>query len=186
MKKWKQIRDNNCVVIQHVFQCNRYAPQNKQMIWIESILTHLFYFSFRFGGSLYTTCLVFENIKIKKRGRTNCSLWIAVNCLNPNLCFVIFYQATLVTLLICLITCGGIIWNVSKTIIWRTKCYAKIVIQKLAMACLHNYSFATCIFAWNYEWIITWEQPLNWVRRDDTRHEKWNIFCQLVIFLNLS
>ena len=59
---------------------------------------------------------------------------------------------------------------------WRTKCYAKIVIQKLAMACLYNYSFATCIFAWNYEWIITWEQPLNWVRRDDTRHEKWNIF----------
>ena len=117
-----------------------------------------------------------ENVKIKKRGRTNCSLWIAVNCLNPNLCFVIFYQATLLTLLICLITCGGIISNISETIIWRTKCYAKIVIQKLAMACLYNYSFATCIFAWNYEWIITWEQPLNWVRRDDTRHEKWNIF----------
>ena len=103
-------------------------------------------------------------------------MWIAVNYFNPNLCFVIFYQATLVTLLMCLITRGGIISNISETIISRTKCYAKIVIQKLAMACLHNYSFATCIFAWNYEWIITWEQPLNWVRRDDTRHEKWIIF----------
>jgi len=110
-------------------------------------------------------------IKIKKRGRTNCSLWIAVNCLNPNLYFVIFYQATLLILLICLITCGGIIWNITKTIIWRTKCYAKIVFKKLAMC----NTYKSCRASEKRFWCCLVEYYMKIIIL--RRYKSWKVLC---------